>query len=121
MSKRITLETMKKALPPGTKGIAIYENTRINSKPEERRMTYAEFLKIPSKVKGKVKTATYWAMGHDDGPEFKDGFYTNVWMLIKLNGTHYYYFLAVEKTMNSGKRSYVSPTKKNSHYKDYMR
>lgn len=120
MSRKITLEAMKKALPPDTKGVVIYENIRIDSKRQEKKMTYADFLKIPSKVKGKVKTATYWQMGHDDGPEFKDGFYTNVWMLIKLNGTHYYYFLTVRKTLNSGKRSYVSPTQKNSRYKYYL-
>ncbi len=119
MSRKITLEAMKKALPPGTKGIALYENVRTNGKVETRKMTYADFLKIPSKVKGKVKTTTYWSGGRSDGPEFKGGFYTDVMMIIKLNGTHYYYFLTVKKTLNSGKDSYVMPTKKNSNFADY--
>ena len=120
MSTRITLEAMKKALPPGTKGLAFYEDVKSNKKPDTKRMTYGEFLKLPSKQKGKIKTITYWRMGHDDGPEFKGGFYVETWMMFKINGRHLFYFMTVAKVLDSGKTMYVSPTTKNSDYKQYL-
>lgn len=120
MSRKITLEAMKKALPPGTKGIAFYEDVKSNKKVDTKRMTYGEFLKLPSKQKGIIKTITYWAEGHNDGPDFKGGFYTEVWMMFKINGRHHFHFMTVEKVLDSGKRSYVSPTTKNSDYKMYL-
>lgn len=120
MSRRITLDAMKKALPPGTKGIAFYSNSNNwDAKPDKKRMTYAEFLKLPSKQKGKIRTITYWA-GHNDGPDYDGGAYYEVWMTIKINRVHVFEFLAVEKVLNSGKRSYVSPTKNNTSSLDGM-
>lgn len=119
MSRKITLEAMRKALPPGTKGIAFYHTSDNWDRPDQKRMTYGDFLKLPSKQKGKIKTITYWT-GHNDGPDFRGGVYTEVWMTIRINRVHYFDFLAVVKTLDSGKSSYVTPTKKNSTYLDDM-
>ena len=110
---------MKKELPPGVKGIAFFDDVKNNIPIDRKRMTFGEFMKLPPKQKGKINTITYW-VGHSDGPEFNGGAYYEIWLTIKINGRYHFHFLAVEKVLNSGKTSYVSPTAKNSDYKEYM-
>lgn len=118
MSRKITLEAMKKALPPGTKGIAYctVPGNYVEIKQHER-MTFADFLKISSKLKGKNRTISYWTT-RSTGPDFKGGSYYEVIMTVKINGKQNYNFLTTEKVLNSGKRSYVNPTQRNSYFSD---
>lgn len=112
MSKKITRAAAEKLIPKDAIGIAYTDYCN-----EKKKVTYAQFLQIPTKNKDKVRTRTYWR-GFRDGPSFKGGIYTDWVVDVKINGKYTISFHTVNKYYDNGKDEFVCPTRKNSSLMD---